>query len=95
MTNQKFALRKETELIEQRIENLTPLKSYEELVKKCEGFALTSDLVKSNAEVKKLERSLNIYCLHADMLVKLDEAKRDLSEQLELKVNNSVFQSRS
>ena len=78
MINQKFALKKETELIEQRLENLTPLKLYEELAKKCEGFALTSELVKSNAEMKKLERSLNIYCLHADMLVKIDEATKNL-----------------
>lgn len=93
-TTQAFTLKKDTDLIENRLLGLTPINKFYELQRRCDDYALAVDMSKTMESLTKLEKSLSSYCLSMEVNNKLEDISTKVDQQLDMKINKEVFLQR-
>lgn len=94
MHTSSYALKKDTDVLENKLATMTPMNKHLDLMRRCDDYALSFDMIKVNDSLKKLEKSLASYSLTSDMLYQVQQCRDELRDSIDVKVNNSVFLSR-
>lgn len=87
MNSNGFALKKDVELMEMRLKELTPLVKHNDLVKQCNAYALQKDVGLTNNKIDILRDALDDYLKITEHDKDLKSLKTELTKELSQKVN--------
>ena len=90
MHTQSYAMRKDVDAIETKLNTMTPKHQFLDLARRCDDYALNFEMTKTNESLKKLANSLSSYCLQSDLTNAVEMCRHALQDQLDMKINTTV-----
>ena len=94
MTTSHAAMKKDLDVVEQRLQHYTPLPKFMELSRDCQAFAPQTEITRVEEEIAKTNQYATRLSLRTDVAEKLAKLEKELWAEMQTKMKQENFEKR-
>ena len=94
MTTSHCAMKKDLDVVEQRMTNYTPLHKFNDLSRECQSFALNTEIYRLDEEIRKTNEYQTKFILKTDVNERLQKMEKEIWEEMSTKLKAEKFEVR-
>ena len=94
MTTSHAAMKKDLDVVEQRLQNYCPLPKFMELSRECQSYAKQTEIERVEEEISRTNQALTKFILKTDVQEKFNKMEKEIWEELSTKCKTDTYEKR-